>query len=89
MQKVSVQAYVYAGVYKCFYETATKKVFSNADIDNNIKYFEKIRKIIDFEKYKNMLVDLQKKCNVRELKTITPNVLVYYAKIYKTNNKEK
>lgn len=89
MEQIDPLCYVYAGAYKAFYKSATKLNLSNADIDKNIKSFQKIRLIIDFEAYKDMLCDLLRKCNKRELKTITPQVLEYYAKIYKTNNKEK
>ena len=83
MQKISVQAYIYAGAYKCFYETATKKEFKDIDIDNNIKHFEKISKIIDFEKYKNMFVYIQKKFNSKEILAFTPRLIAeYYVKIY-------
>lgn len=89
MEKIDPFCYVYAGAYKAFYESATKLKFTDADIDKNIKSFQKIRLMIDFEVYKFMLCDLKRKCNVRELKTITPHILEYYAKIYKSRNNEE
>lgn len=89
MEQIDPLVYVYAGAYKAFYESATKQKFSDADIDKNIKSFQKIRLIIDFEAYKDMLCDLLRKCNKRELKTITPHVLEYYAKIYTSRNNEE
>lgn len=90
MEQIDPLIYVYAGAYKAFYESATKLKITDADINKNIKSFQKIRLMIDFEAYKFMLCDLERKCNVRELKTITPHILEYYAKIYKNRNyKEK
>lgn len=82
MEQIDPYVYVFAGAYKAFIESNTKIKFSNDDIDKNIKSFQKIRRIIDFDNYLNMLCELQRKCNKSVLKTITPQVLEHYAKIY-------
>ena len=82
MEQIDPYVYVFAGAYKAFFESNTKLKFCNDDIDKNIKSFQKIRRIIDFDRYLNMLCELQRKCNKSVLKTITPQVLEHYAKIY-------